>query len=336
MASSRLIQMVAETTMHRDRDELDVAVARLLFDFSGALRVALYRVIDDGGRLRAQRRVALNACGTEEGSQAHLPPAELVALDQSPAWAECVLLQDVVHLAEGVGGSVRTIFPLHDEHSVLGLLEIDCVDGLRGRETGFISGLLKIVRNHIALLDYGERDTLTGLLNRKTFESTFGKLLTQCGRGGAAASGCWLGVVDIDHFKSVNDLHGHLFGDEVLLLVSRLKRESFRGTDRLFRFGGEEFVIVLDAASADGAGAAFERLRAAVAGYRFPQIGRVTISLGFTQVQPGDSPAAAIERADAALYFAKHHGRNQVQQQERLIADGLLVTKALNAEVELF
>ncbi len=104
----------------------------------------------------------------------------------------------------------------------------------------------------------------------------------------------------------------------------------------MFRFGGEEFVIVLDAASAEGAGAAFERLRGAVADYRFPQIGRVTISLGFTQVQPGDSPAAAIERADAALYFAKHHGRNQVQQQERLIADGLLVAKALNAEVELF
>jgi diguanylate cyclase (GGDEF)-like protein len=336
MASARLIQMVAETTMHRDRDELDIAIARLLFDFSGALRVALYRVIDDGGRLRAQRRVALNASGCEEGSEAQLPLAQLVALDQCPVWAECVLLQDVVHLAEGVGGSVRTVFPLHDETSVLGLLEIDCAEGLRARETGFISALLKIVRNHIALLDYGERDTLTGLLNRKTFESTFGKLRRLCARDGVPGGGCWLGVADIDHFKSVNDLHGHLFGDEVLLLVSRLMRESFRGTDRLFRFGGEEFVVVLDAATADGAQAAFERLRETVAGYRFPQIGRVTISLGFTQMRPDDSPAAAVERADAALYFAKHHGRNQVQQHERLIADGRLAAKAMNAEVELF
>lgn len=336
MASKRLIEMVAETTLHRDRDDLDVAVARLLFDFSGALRVALYRVIDDGVRARVQRRVVLNADQAEEGCHHALPLSELPALEDDPVWAECVLLQDVVHLAEGVRGSVRTVFPLHDGSAVFGLLEVDTTDGLRPRDAGFIAGLLRVIRNHIALLDYGQRDTLTGLLNRKTFEASFGKLMLHGGRLGAAASRCWLGVVDIDHFKSVNDTHGHLFGDEVLLLVSRLMRETFRGADRLFRFGGEEFVIVLDAPTADTAQVAFERLRAAVANYRFPQIQKVTISLGFTQVLPSDSPAAAIERADAALYFAKRNGRNQVLLHEALISDGRLATKERNAEVVLF
>jgi diguanylate cyclase (GGDEF)-like protein len=282
-----------------------------------------------------QRRVAFDAAGSEEPGQAGVPIEQLPLLDASAAWLECVLLQDVVHLAEGLDGAVRTLFPLSDANAVFGLLEIDTAEGLKPRDAAFVAGLLRIVRNHIALLDYGERDTLTGLLNRKTFESSFGKLLAQSSRAGRGASGCWLAVADIDHFKSVNDRHGHLFGDEVLLLVSRLMRETFRGSDHLFRFGGEEFVVVLDA-TAEGAQIAFERLRAAVAEYRFPQIERLTISLGYTQVLPQDSPAAAVERADAALYHAKRTGRNQSHGHERLLADGLLAAKALNEVAELF
>jgi diguanylate cyclase (GGDEF)-like protein len=332
MNAPRLIDLVADTTVHRDRDALDVAIARLLFDVNGARRVALYRVLDDKGRQRVQRRVVLHASGKEEGSQVGQRLEQLPLLDDVPVWAECVLLQDVVHLADGEDGAVRTVFPLHDETSVFGLLEIDTAEGMRPRDAAFVAGVLRIVRNHIALLDYGQRDTLTGLLNRKTFEASFGKLLALSAH---AEGGCWLAVVDIDHFKSVNDQHGHLFGDEVLLLVSRLMRETFRGADHLFRFGGEEFVVVLDA-TPEGAQVAFERLRETIANYRFPQIGKVTISLGYTQVRPADSPAAAIERADAALYFAKRNGRNQSRHHEQLIADGELAAKAMNEEVELF
>jgi diguanylate cyclase (GGDEF)-like protein len=336
MSFARLIDRVADTTAHRDRDALDLAIARLLFEVNEARRVALYRVVDDNGTARVQRRVAFEAGGRELGSQATLPLAELPPLDANQNWKECVLLQDVVHLAMAEDGAARTVFPLLDESSVFGLLEIDTAEGLKPREAAFVAGLLRIVRNHVALLDYGERDTLTGLLNRKTFETSFGKLMARSAAGaGRAGRGCWLGVVDIDHFKSVNDRHGHLFGDEVLLLVSRLMRETFRGSDHLFRFGGEEFVVVLDA-TVDGAQVAFERLRAVVADYRFPQVGQLTISLGYTQVRPGDSPAAAVERADAALYFAKRHGRNQTHSHEQLLADGRLAVKTLNAEVELF
>jgi diguanylate cyclase (GGDEF)-like protein len=332
MTHPRFIDLVADTTAHRDRDALEVAIARLLFDVSRARRVALFRLIDDHGTARAQRRIVLHAAGEHQGCQGSARTEQLPPVDGHPTWKECVLLQDVVHLADGAEGTVRTVFPLLDEKAVFGLLEIDTAEELRPREAAFVSGVLRIVRNHVALLDYGERDTLTGLLNRKTFESSFGKL---AGVAADATHACWLGVIDIDHFKTVNDRHGHLFGDEVLLLVSRLMRDSFRGTDRLFRFGGEEFVVVLDA-TADGAQAAFERFRAAVAAYSFPQIGQVTISLGFTQVRPADSPAAAIERADAALYFSKRNGRNQLHSHERLLADGRLAAKALNAEVELF
>jgi diguanylate cyclase (GGDEF)-like protein len=331
MIAPKLIDLVADTTVHRDREALEAAVARLLFEVCAARRVALYRVLDDAGRRRVQRSVVLRAAGAEEGDETGVPLERLPLLESQPVWAECVLLQDVVHLAKGDDGTVRTVFPLHDESSVTGLFEVDTAHGLQPREAALAAGMLRIVRNHLALLDDGQRDTLTGLLNRKTFESSFGKLVARP----AQAQDRWLAVVDIDHFKSINDRQGHLFGDEVLLLVSRLMRATCRRADRLFRFGGEEFVVVLDA-SVEGAHAAFERLREAVAGHRFPQVGQVTVSLGYTLVRPNDSPADAIDRADAALYYAKRNGRNQARCHERLCAEGLLAPKALNQDADLF
>jgi diguanylate cyclase (GGDEF)-like protein len=127
-----------------------------------------------------------------------------------------------------------------------------------------------------------------------------------------------------------------LFGDEVLLLVSQLMKKCFRGTDQLFRFGGEEFVIVLDHATTEGVEVAFDRLREAIATFDFPQVGRVTISLGFSQIYPTDSPSTCVERADAALYYAKHHRRNNIRSYETLVAAGELSAKDGGENVELF
>ena len=119
--------------------------------------------------------------------------------------------------------------------------------------------------------------------------------------------------------------------------MAGLMKQSFRGADQLFRFGGEEFVIVLDHASTAGAEIAFDRLRATIEAHTFPQVGRVTISLGYTQLDPQDAATTGVERADAALYYAKHHGRNQIRHYEALIAAGELTAKQENqADVELF
>jgi len=204
-----------------------------------------------------------------------------------------------------------------------------------------ITAILSIFRNQIALLDYGERDTLTGLYNRRTFEPTYFKLKNRIVKAhelGQPMLPSWIGVVDIDKFKNINDTYGHLFGDEVLLLVSRLILENFRGSDHVFRFGGEEFVIIVERTQTEGAKIAFERLRASIANYKFPQIGKITISVGFTEVLALDPPGAAFDRADAALYFAKNNGRNRVECHEALVAQGLLESSsgAKSGEIELF
>jgi diguanylate cyclase (GGDEF)-like protein len=136
------------------------------------------------------------------------------------------------------------------------------------------------------------------------------------------AEGYWLAVLDIDHFKRVNDNFGHLIGDEVLLLMARLMRSSFRFHDQLYRFGGEEFVILMRCAGHDDAQAVLNRFRRTVEAYAFPQVGTITVSIGFAPLQGDDTPSAAFGRADKAVYFAKGHGRNQVCSYPQLVAAG--------------
>jgi diguanylate cyclase (GGDEF)-like protein len=339
LTTSQLIDSVASTTSHRDRDDLDLSMVRLLLEFIDAESVAMYHVLDDNGVKRVMRRAAqrrgLEAVGPEEIRELAIP----MALSDIPAWRDCVLQHKVVQYL-GATGHSHNVFPIKSEREVVGVLEVEVRGDLQSRDAQLIDALLRIMKNHLALLDYGECDTLTGLLNRKTFEASFDKLRLRLQNVGAAATNgepSWLGIVDIDKFKSINDNYGHLFGDEVLLLMAGLMKQSFRGADQLFRFGGEEFVIVLDHASTAGAEIAFDRLRAKIEAHTFPQVGRVTISLGYTQIDPQDAATTCVERADAALYYAKHHGRNLVRHYEALIAAGeLTAKKETQADVELF
>lgn len=306
--------------------------------------VKVYRVLGEDSRRRVQLRVVCDRQGLRDGD-APTDPAQLPLITEKPHWHECSLLADAVHyLPEGsTTDRFDSVFPLTGNRGLIGLIEVEFSGAraaIRPYDANLVHGVLRILRNHLNALDYGERDTLTGLLNRRTFETTFAK------RRGAISSatalepsikGSWLGVCDIDRFKTINDSFGHLFGDEVLLLVARLMFETFRSTELIYRFGGEEFVVIVDSANEDGAAAAFERFRLAVAGHRFPQIGQVTVSIGYTRVRSEDIPASAIERADKALYYAKEHGRNCSQCYEALLRSGAIAAKKSDsAELELF
>ncbi len=239
----------------------------------------------------------------------------------------------------GLDDRLLTLIPIRGERNVAGVLIIETDQGLPPRDAELVHGILQIAKNHLALLDYGERDTLTGLLNRKIFESTFNKSRERAaaaGQGGNAGEPSWLAILDIDRFKSINDTYGHLFGDEVLLLVSQDIKRCFRGADHLFRFGGEEFLVILDQASDVGAQIALERLRATIEVHPFPQVGRVTVSLGYTRIDKGDTPSNCVERADAALYYAKAHGRNNLRNFEALVSAGELTVKRASNDIELF
>ena len=129
---------------------------------------------------------------------------------------------------------------------------------------------------------------------------------------------------------------GHLIGDEVLLLVAQLLKGSFRAHDRVYRFGGEEFIVVLRGDNHQSATAALERFLARMETHDFPQAGRITASVGFTEIVSTDSPNVACERADKAVYYAKSNGRNQVCSEADLVQRGLLSAEVIVGDMELF
>jgi len=145
-------------------------------------------------------------------------------------------------------------------------------------------------------------------------------------------------ILDIDHFKRINDGFGHLYGDEILVLFANLMRRTFRAGDLLCRYGGEEFIVIFGVESGHGGESAMERFRAAMQACEFPGVGQVTVSAGFTRIAGASTPAAVlIDRADQALYYAKEHGRNRVCSWDALIAAGKLQPKAaVNRDVTLF
>jgi diguanylate cyclase (GGDEF)-like protein len=240
-----------------------------------------------------------------------------------------------------------------DQHEPYAFLLAECPAPPGEAELDVVRGLAAVLRNALAMLDYSETDTLTRLLNRKTFDEYLMKILATIPPQDDALSGAlhlphrrqahpeardhWLGVMDVDKFKSINDRFGHLIGDEVLILMANLMRENFRVQDKLFRFGGEEFVALLRPAEFGHAWHTFERFRQRVEAFDFPQVGRVTVSIGFTRIRLGDTPSYILDSADEALYWAKEHGRNQCHAYEALVAAGQL-QPAVPAEssVELF
>jgi diguanylate cyclase (GGDEF)-like protein len=150
-------------------------------------------------------------------------------------------------------------------------------------------------------------DELTGLLNRRGFEEAVAATLA-----GSVNSGS-LVLCDVDHFKRVNDTHGHDAGDAVLKAVGRLLRDAARKEDIVGRFGGEEFLIFLPVTDLTQATQCAERVRNVVAGHRFPFISDgeiITASFGIATLAPGESWESLFKRADTCLYAAKRAGRN--------------------------
>jgi diguanylate cyclase len=153
-------------------------------------------------------------------------------------------------------------------------------------------------------------DALTGGANRRAFDAELSRRLSEFRRRGTPF--CLL-MLDVDHFKKFNDVHGHLAGDEVLRGVARELRETCRGMDIVARYGGEEFAIIMPSSTIREAQAGVLRIGARIAASQFEFEGKmlkVTISGGLAQVLTNEDEAALIKRADEALYAAKKGGRN--------------------------
>lgn len=153
-------------------------------------------------------------------------------------------------------------------------------------------------------------DALSGLMNRRAFGERLGRELRRSQHDGKPVS---LLMIDLDHFKQINDKHGHLVGDDVIRRVGRLLSVNTRAADAVARYGGEEFVMILPDMTLEQAGLIAERLRIqiqAMAG--LPDEVRVTASIGIAARMNGDTIESLLRRSDEALYSSKRAGRNRV------------------------
>jgi diguanylate cyclase len=166
-----------------------------------------------------------------------------------------------------------------------------------------------------------ETDMLTGLLNRRGFDGAICPVMEDRKTTHEPLS---VIMLDIDHFKRVNDTHGHLIGDNVLKMLGKLLKDSIKGKDIAARFGGEEFILTLPQTPLKGAYTVAEQIRLNLQKMNLKvkdtgkSIGQITISLGIALYKDGESIEALIQRADDALYHAKNTGRNKTVTEEML------------------
>lgn len=160
--------------------------------------------------------------------------------------------------------------------------------------------------------ELAEVDELTGALNRRSIMKLLDDEIARCQQNGIA---CSVALIDLDHFKQINDRYGHLTGDEVLRTFAISIFANIRSIDKFGRFGGEEFLMVLPETSHDSATRMLDRLRAIVETLDWSAFSEgltVTISAGVATLRQSETPESLLARADLALYAAKEHGRNRI------------------------
>jgi two-component system cell cycle response regulator len=277
--------------------------------FSRTLRTAGHEVLEAGGAQRAvalcrERRpdvllLAADLCDRDE-----VAVVELVKADPVVFRTAIVLIEPAELLTDAAAALLRR--GAHDF-----LLE-------PVREAELVARVLAAGRTKILqeeLVDQTARlesqlfeDPLTQLKNRRFLFGQLGALMSGARRHGRPMA---VAMVDLDRFKAINDVHGHLVGDAALVAAGEALRRALRAEDVLGRLGGEEFLALLPDTDEEAAAHAAERLRAAVAGAGSPV--PLTASVGYAVLQGDEAPDDLVRRADGALYTAKAAGRNTVR-----------------------
>jgi diguanylate cyclase (GGDEF)-like protein len=354
-----LIQQLAKLTDHRERDLLELTLSKALIDLLPLQRVVIATVISEDGSSRWLQAARLDAKGGGMvADPLRVDFASLPRLEDEKDRLRCLQTRSTVEVAlQGDAGPRITYVPLYESarSDTDGVLEIHSPQTLNQNELDTVGVLLHVFRNMYSLLAYSDRDGLTGLLNRKALDDTFySAVLDELDEGSVADAprnarqleeqerrhrvppNYWLGTVNVDHFNAIGEKHGHLIAEEVLLLVARILNNTFRTYDRIYRLGGEQFAVLMHCPDEALVLAAFERFRANMEKFNFPQVGYVTSCGGFTRVSAEDSPSTALERAERAVDYGQRNGGNQVFSYGGLVRKGLLDEAVNVGDVDVF
>ncbi len=354
-----LVEHLIKLTDHRDRDLLELTLSKALIDILPIQRVVVAKVMSEEGVKRWLDVATMDAKGGGKVvDPLRVDFSSLRLLDDMKERFNCLQSRSATVLAWAGDHGPRTyFFPLFPDvrNEDDGVLEIHSNDILADDQLYVFTALHRVFCNMYNLLAYSDRDALTGLLNRKSLDDTFysavleemdqANVKPQEAQEGAAASqerrhrvppNYWLGTINVDHFGQMSDKNGHLIAEEVLLLVARIMNNTFRTYDRIYRFGGEQFAVLMHCPDEALVLATFERLRLNIEKFSFPQVGSITISAGFTRVSPDDSPSTALERTERTVDYAQQHGHNKVLSHAELVRMGIYGDAPKVGAVEVF
>lgn len=331
----QILDSLSRMTRYRDQELMAKSLVKILHELLKVKKIELYSI------QKADEPVTLNLLARRDSSglssKPDNTPGELT-VEEGQAIVRCIKKREVIVLDLPAVKDKQVIFPVLDKKGVIVNLLINyCTENSNVHER-LIGGILQLYYNFMSLLQESQHDRLTGLLNRETFIDAINKIITSGSKETSEelypqsrrriysedVYTYWLGLVDIDHFKHINDQYGHLYGDEVLVILSHIMQATFRKGDKLFRYGGEEFIVVLKVPNKEGAATALERFRRTVQAYEFPHPEQVTVSIGYVKISGNEFPLTVVSRADQALYYAKEHGRNRLDCYEDLAAQGKL------------
>jgi diguanylate cyclase (GGDEF)-like protein len=330
-----LLDQLVSLTGIRDLELLEVSLLRTLDGFIKPRALTLYKV-SSRAEIRSQLVFGPERCVVmRENFDVRPELMQSFRAHQS---------SDKANFQLTVADGILSVMTVMDSRSTTTYLVIHSAAALRDMDSHLIEGMLQIYRNFCLLLQESQTDALTGLANRKTFDECFSRVYELQPfeddaipadvekRRPHAQTTFWIAMIDIDHFKSVNDRFGHLYGDEVLILLAQLLKNALRNDDLVFRFGGEEFVLMIRCQHREEAAGLLERLRKSVQAQDIPQVGTVTISIGATEMVRNTFAGTLLDYADKALYYSKENGRNRVTFFEDMESQGLVTREAAPSE----
>ncbi len=326
----RLIDQIVDLTALRDMDLLEFSLLKTL---NNSLRPTQLKLLKFNCNLDPLRVVEFQGGECKVSAESiHIQQEVQTAVEHM---GQCGAMDYTSPYLEGF----ITLYCLKRNEANSTYLVLMLQDRLSDIDAYLLSGLLQVHRNFFELLEESQLDQLTGLSNRKTFDETITKVYDliypanstdPSNKRSEKTPKYWLAMLDIDHFKKVNDNFGHLYGDEVLLLIAQIIKACFREDDMIFRFGGEEFVVILRSENRTTCEVALERLREKISKYDFPRVGNVTISIGVTELISDIFHVTLMDYADKALYHSKNSGRNQTTFFEDLVASGEAKEQEIN------
>ncbi|MCB1722276.1 MAG: GGDEF domain-containing protein [Chromatiaceae bacterium] len=308
MQDTSIISSLVELTKQRDQLSIRAKLLSTLMSATDAAWIVFCRLLDDR-TVEVLDRVPSPSPGK---SSKHYPVDLFARVD---VFVKCSHLRRPIWVTD-LEPYQAIIFTINDGATNDDFIVLFNPD-LDGRDERTAASILDLYENFVALVIENTQDALTGLLNRGAFDRDLELAAMSVSHGKRrcdAEDGCgYLAMLDIDHFKRINDRYGHLYGDEVLLLFATLFRDSFRRADKLYRYGGEEFAVIIDHAAERDVVDLLQRFRQSVSEFTFPQVGNVTVSIGAAPITGNSLPSNIVDRADNALYRAKENGRDQVQ-----------------------